>query len=280
MTSPEIAAAMERTWPIRVNRFMLWITRHWMRVMLVLVGLYAGLPWAAPTLMKLGLTGPADVIYKMYIPMCHQFAFRSVFLYGEQAFYPREAAQTPYKPFEDYAVNDPAYENAYSYWYNSFKDQPYTGDVERSNLQEFSPWMQFAAKEFKGNEQMGYKTAICARDVSIYGMLFVGLGIYALPPVRRRLRPLPFLLYLLVGVLPIGLDGFSQLLSYPPFELWPIRETAPFFRIMTGALFGLMSAWLAFPYVEASMRDTRRQILVKLMRAGLSPDGKTTPPQN
>jgi uncharacterized membrane protein len=263
---------LEKTWSIRLNRIVLWLTRHWVRVMLVLVGLYAGLPWVAPTLMKIGLTGPAEIIYKMYIPMCHQFAFRSVFLYGEQAFYPREAAMTPYKPFEDYATDDPAYEAAYRYWYDALAKKTYTGSVDRADLEEFSPWMQVAAKEFKGNEQMGYKTAICARDVAIYGMVFVGLCIYSIPYVRRRLRPLPFFLYVLIGVVPIGLDGFSQLLSYEPFNLWPVRETAPFFRIATGAVFGLMSAWLAFPHMEASMRDTRRQILVKFMRAGLKTD--------
>lgn len=272
MTPNPNAAALEKTWAIRLNRGVLWLTRHWIRVMLVLVGLYAGLPWVAPTLMKIGLTGPADVIYKMYIPMCHQFAFRSVFLYGDQPFYPREVAATPYRPFEEYAVDDPAYETAYGYWYNSFLEEAYTGNVTRGELQDFTPWMQFAAKEFKGNEQMGYKTAICARDVAIYGMVFVGLCIYSIPAVRRRLRPLPFLLYLVIGVLPIGLDGFSQLLSYKPFELWPIRETAPFFRVATGAVFGLMSAWLAFPHIEMSMRDTRRQIMVKLMRLGLKVD--------
>lgn len=272
MTPSPNTAALEKTWSIRLNRAVLWLARHWVRVMLVAVGLYAGLPWAAPTLMKLGLTGPAELIYKIYIPMCHQFAFRSVFLYGDQPFFPREAAATPYRPFEEYAMDDPAYETAYGYWYNSFLQKPYTGSVSRDEIGDFTPWMQFAAKEFKGNEQMGYKTAICARDVAIYGMVFVGLCIYAVPSVRRRLRPLPFLLYLVIGVLPIGLDGFSQLLSYPPFEWWPIRETGPFFRVATGAVFGLMSAWLAFPHIEMSMRDTRRQIMVKLMRLGLRVD--------
>ena len=89
MTPSPNTAALEKTWSIRLNRAVLWLARHWVRVMLVAVGLYAGLPWAAPTLMKLGLTGPAELIYKIYIPMCHQFAFRSVFLYGDQPFYPR-----------------------------------------------------------------------------------------------------------------------------------------------------------------------------------------------
>ena len=59
---------------------------------------------------------------------------------------------------------------------------------------------------------------------------------------------------------PVGLDGFSQLLSYPPFEFWPPRETLPIFRILTGGLFGLMSAWLGFPYIERSMQDLREAL--------------------
>ena len=84
-------------------------------------------------------------------------------------------------------------------------------------------------------------------------MIFVGGLIYW--RFRWRIRPLPFLLYLFVGLGPIAIDGFSQLLSYPPFELWPVRETTPLFRMVTGGLFGLMSAWLSFPHFERSMQD-------------------------
>jgi len=77
------------------------------------------------------------------------------------------------------------------------------------------------------------------------------------------------LLYVFLGLGPIGLDGFSQLLGYPPFNLWPPRETLPVFRVLTGAIFGLMSAWLAFPYLELSMQDARRDIEAKLWRAGV-----------
>jgi uncharacterized membrane protein len=73
----------------------------------------------------------------------------------------------------------------------------------------------------------------------------------------------------LLGLAPIGLDGFSQLLGYPPFNLWSPRETLPIFRIVTGALFGLMNVWLAFPYLELSMRETQEQIVAKLARTGI-----------
>jgi hypothetical protein len=83
--------------------------------------------------------------------------------------------------------------------------------------------------------------------------MFVGGLIYS--RFRWRIKPLPFLLYIFVGLGPIALDGFSQLLSYPPFQLWPVRETEPIFRLVTGGLFGLMSAWLGFPHIERSMQD-------------------------
>ena len=39
--------------------------------------------------------GAANVVYKMYSPLCHQWAFRSFFLFGEQAYYPHAAAGIP-----------------------------------------------------------------------------------------------------------------------------------------------------------------------------------------
>ncbi|GIV81514.1 MAG: hypothetical protein KatS3mg051_0868 [Anaerolineae bacterium] len=121
------------------------------------------------------------------------------------------------------------------------------------------------ARSFRGNEQMGYKTALCERDVAIYGaMLLAGL---LFSRVRRWLRPAPILLYVFLGLGPLGLDGFSQLFSYPPFEFWPVRETLPTYRVLTGALFGLMNVWLAFPYLEESMNETRHRVSARLRLA-------------
>jgi uncharacterized membrane protein len=208
------------------------MSRYWLRILLVVMGLYVSLPFAAPTLMHLGLTGPANLLYTAYSPMCHQLPFRSWFLFGEQAAYPLEAARVPdLKSYEQVAATTGA--------------PPIQWTLES----------QLQAKKFNGNPQMGYKVAICARDIGIFGALFVGGLIYAIPFVRRYLRPVPIWLYLLLGIVPIGIDGFSQLLGYPPFNLWPVRETSPFLRSLTGILFGLMNAWLAFPHLEASARE-------------------------
>ena len=229
------------------------VARKWLWIVMCVLGIYISLPWVAPTLAKAGFYGPADFIYTIYSPFCHQFAFRSPFLYGEQAFYPRGAAGTNYKPFEEYALQSPRFLDQYRFWQTAYYGDSSTLTPSLDDLQVFSVAQQFAARHFIGDETLGYKTSLCARDLAIYTMMFVAGLIYW--HYRWRIRPLPLLIYLFVGLGPIALDGFSQLLSYPPFEFWQVRETEPVYRLFTGGLFGLMSAWLAFPHIERSMDD-------------------------
>ena len=252
----------------RLNIWLLKLSRHWLRVALILIGIYATLPWVAPTLMHFGLTEPAHVIYFIYGPFCHQFAFRSFFLYGDQIAYPRAISGTTLTPYETYIMKSPEFDQALSNWVG----QP--GHSTFQSVDQFDPFLwtydlQFASKDFFGDPRMGYKLTLCERDIAIYTMLFIGGLIYSIPVVRRRLRPIPIWLYVILGLMPIGIDGFSQLLGYPPFSLWAPRETLPIFRVVTGSLFGLMNAWLAFPYLELSFRDTRIQLESKLARAGV-----------
>ncbi|MCY3834084.1 MAG: DUF2085 domain-containing protein [Chloroflexi bacterium] len=234
---------------------MLCLARCWLQIVLALLALYSGLPWVAPTLAKLGFRSPANLIYTLYSPFCHQFAFRSPFLYGEQAFYPRSAAGAGYAPFEEYASESEAFQEQYRTWAAFYGSRAPAPPGTADGLGEFSIAQQFAARHFIGDDAFGYKTSLCARDLAIYTMIFIGGLIYW--RYRWRIRPLPLWLFVVAGLGPAGIDGFSQLLSYPPFELWPVRETAPIFRVVTGGLFGLMSAWLGFPYIERSMQDLR-----------------------
>ena len=117
----------------------------------------------------------------------------------------------------------------------------------------------WAARRFIGNPQVGYKVAFCERDVAIYAaMLLFGL-LYAAS--GRRIPPLPWYLWLLIGIGPIGLDGFSQLISQIPLDaiqrVLPYRESTPFLRTLTGGLFGLMTAWFVYPMLEQAMSETR-----------------------
>lgn len=222
--------ADRREWGLRLNRGLHFFARHWLAAVSLAVLLYAGLPFAAPALMKVGATGAARVLYTLYSPFCHQLAFRSWFLFGDQPAYPRSLAGTSLESFG-----------------------AATGLDEADFL---------SARRFVGDEQVGYKLALCERDIAIYGsILLAGL---AFGLVRDRLRPLPLKFWFLLGIVPIALDGGSQLIS--ELELLPLaaRESTPALRTLTGALFGVMNVWMAFPHVEASMRETRDSVAAKL----------------
>jgi uncharacterized membrane protein len=104
-----------------------------------------------------------------------------------------------------------------------------------------------------GNATIGYKVAICQRDVATYGtMLLAGL-VFGL--VRHQLKPLPIWTFIL-SLAPMGIDGITQLFG--------LRESNWQLRVITGALFGLASVWLAYPYLEEGMRDIRNEVNRKL----------------
>lgn len=222
------------------DRISNWISKHYLLLLNLFMAFYVGLPFLAPTMMEAGLDLPARVIYTVYSPLCHQFGFRSFFLYGEQAVYPlKEAEVTGLKTFDQI-----------------------TGLQNLANPQSVD---RLAARQFLGNREVGYKVALCERDVAIYfGLLLFGL-LYGL--TKRRIPPLHWALWLLVGLGPIGLDGFSQLFSQFNFswlsQILVYRESTPFLRVLTGALFGLSTAWFAYPYIEESMADTRQFFIKK-----------------
>lgn len=226
----------------KADRFTHWISNHYLALFNLIVLLYLGLPVLAPTLMKVGLPGPASVIYRLYSGVCHQLAFRSFFLFGEQAVYPRATA---------------GLDGVLSLQQATGVEE---GDTGAALL---------AARRYIGDERVGYKIALCERDVFIYGaILFFGL-LYA--ATGRKFPPLPWYLWIGIGMLPIGLDGVSQLISQPPLSFIPYRESTPFFRSLTGFLFGFTTAWFGYPMVEVSMAEARQLMATKLRRIARQP---------
>ncbi|RPI93483.1 MAG: DUF2085 domain-containing protein [Chloroflexi bacterium] len=222
------------------DRLMAWISRHYLAAVNLFILLYFSLPILAPALMNAGMTLPANVIYTIYKPLCHQFGFRSFFLFGEQAYYPlQEAGISDVKTFEQVT---------------GFEDLDNPGAYSR-----------LQARQFTGNEAVGYKMALCERDMAIYGAILLFGLVYTL--TGRRIKPLHWMLWLLIGLGPIGLDGFSQLFSQMEWSwlvsILPYRESTPFLRVLTGGLFGLTTAWFAYPYMEESMAETRQFFIKK-----------------
>lgn len=199
-----------------------WLSRHYLAVINALVFLYISGAILAPILMKMGLPQIAALFYKFYSPFCHQLAFRSFFLFGQQGVYPHQLAGLSVISFGQAA------------------------GLDESNLLQ--------ARAFLGNQTLGYKFALCERDITIYSTIFIFGIVFAC--FRKNIKPINWKWWVLLGVLPIALDGGSQLISQSGLQLFswlPVRESTPFLRMLTGGLFGLMTAWYAYTLLEQTL---------------------------
>ncbi len=187
------------------NSLVLGIARHWLALFNIAVALYLLLPMLAPLFTHWGWTGPAGAIYGIYAFACHQLPDHSYFLFGAEPLYSLPMLEA-----------------------NGLAEG--LGILER--------------RGFIGNPELGYKVAICQRDMAIYASVLVAGLLFAL--VRRRLRSPSLRVYLLF-LIPIALDGLTGLFG--------LRESNWWLRTLTGALFGAASVWLAYPYIEEAMND-------------------------
>lgn len=230
----------------KADLFSMWFSKHYLLVFNLFILLYVGLPFLAPVMMKVGVERPAHIIYKLYGGLCHQLSYRSWFLFGDQIFYPRESAGIE--------------------GYQTFH--------QATGLDE-DGWVD--ARNFLGSSYAGYKVALCQRDVAIYAAILLFGIIFGF--TGRRLKPLPFVFWIIIGMVPIGLDGLSQLISQVmtalPFDnmisftgILTYRESTPFLRTLTGFLFGFSTAWFGYPLVEETMQDARKLLATKFARVG------------
>jgi uncharacterized membrane protein len=213
------------------DRLFYGLSRRYMILFNLFAFVYVGLAFLAPVLLAGGHTFSANMIYNVYGRLCHQLAYRSWFIFGEQAAYPKEAADIDRLVSYEEATNlDP-------------------NDLE-------------AAFKFRGNEILGYKVAFCQRDIAIYGSILVFGLVFA--ATKRRIPALPLIAWVLLGLLPIGLDGISQIIGQLPWDILPYRESTPVLRTITGSLFGFSTAWFSYPIIEDAMAETRKILSIKL----------------
>jgi uncharacterized membrane protein len=201
-----------------VDRLAGGIARNWLALACAAIVLFIGVPFLAPVFMEAGLEGPARLIYLIYRPTCHQLPDRSFFFFGPKHVYDVQELET-------------------------------AGAVP-SGLDSF----QRLLLRFPGNEELGYKVAICERDIGIYVGLVLGLVSFGLLDrwLRRRGKRFPKMPFWVYGltIVPIAVDGLSQLVG--------LRESNYVLRLVTGMIFGISSAWLFAPYVQSAMNGVVR----------------------
>lgn len=251
MMQQTVVSGRTRAVVIGVDRFALWISTHWLSLLVFTSGVLVLLPFMAPVLLKLGAVGPAGIIYAFYGLLCHQLPQRSLFLFGSQPMYSL-AEITAVWPLDDI----------------------------------------FSLRQFVGNAEMGYKVAWSDRMMALYGSLWLGAILFAL--VRKRLRSPAVVWWLLVGIVPLSLDGLLHMVNdalaglsgagFRDNNAWLQALTANqlpawFYagdalgsfnsdmRWLTGILFGLTTVWLLFPMLETAMRDLQAQTARQLERA-------------
>jgi uncharacterized membrane protein len=225
------------------DKISYWFSRNYMWVILGVLFLYITLPFVAPIALKYDKSGIAKPIYSAYRLVCHELAFRSWFLFGDQPAYPREAAHFKEDEWLTY--------------------EEVTGSTSANSAGEIWDASRFTGEELNG--EIGYKVALCQRCLAIYGTLFLFGLIFVV--TGRKIPQLPWYVWLLVGLVPIGLDGFSQLISQMLNLPWfDYRESTPVLRTLTGSLFGLTTGWFGFPAIQETADEVKAMVKAKVAR--------------
>lgn len=234
---------------IWIDRLILRFSRHWLLTLSLVLGVWVGLPFLAPVLMRLGWTVPANVIYAVYSTQCHQLPQRSYFLFGQQPSYSLAEIQAAWQN-----TNDP-----------------------------------LVLRHFVGNAAMGWKVAWSDRMVSMYTSLFFFGLVWSLGRRRRSLPWWGLALLLLPMAVDGGTHMVSDLAGigqgFRDSNAWLVALSggalpASFYagdalgsfnswmRIISGLLFGLGVVWFGFPYLSEGFGDIRAQLEPRLRRVG------------
>ena len=148
-------------------------------------------------------------------------------------------------------------------------------------------------RQFVGNAQLGWKMAWSDRMISVYGGVWLGGLLWAFFASRGRTPRLSLLAWILVGVMPLAIDGASHMLNdivagttglgFRDTNAWLAALTGnalpPAFyygdqlgsfnswaRWITGFLFSLTTVFALFPIIDESMQSTARDAQRQLAR--------------
>lgn len=114
---------------------------------------------------------------------------------------------------------------------------------------------------FVGDSTLGYKAAMCVRDVSLYGSMGIA-GVIASASKKQLKIPWPIVL---LAIIPIALDGGVQFVSeflYLTQDKWGLDLAHPYYlsnnsvRAITGVIFGSAVGLLIFSELKAALANT------------------------
>lgn len=203
---------------MRANRVVYWLSRHWIALLNVIIFLYLAGTALAPLFMHLGMPRAARIGYAVYAPFCHQYPFRSFFLFGDSAVHPLREPPTSVVVMNQLRSEVGSPETGYKLALCQRDIAIYIGMLVTGLL--YGP----IARRWK------------VKSLPLW--LFFVFG---------------FMPVLLDG----GIQWLSYAVwqFYRPWMSQPF-ETIPAMRVLTGALFGIGVIGIGYPEMDAYFKDT------------------------
>jgi uncharacterized membrane protein len=214
------------------DRWAAWLTRYWIAIFGLLMGVLVMMPFLAPVLMAWGWQTAGSAIYYFYSWLCHQLPQRSFFLFGPELTY-------------------------------SLPELLATGATSLDPM---------VLRQFVGNPELGWKVAWSDRMVSMYTSIWIfGLlwwlvqrSSQPIPFWGSILLSLPMAIdgttHFISDLAGIGqgfrdtntwlaaLTNYSLPASFYVGDAWGSFNSL--MRLLTGTLFGFGLIWYGFPIVR------------------------------
>ncbi len=243
---------------IFIDRLILGLSRRWLPITSLVLGLWVLLPWLAPVLMAAGLEGGAGLIYTFYGAQCHQLPQRSYFLFGPRLMYPMADINAAW---------------------------PYT---QHFQLRQFVGTPEMGYKVAWSDRMVSLYTPLFIGAL-LFALARWRSGIRAPVGVGSTIwRPLSVRWWLL-ALVPILVDGITHMISdvihlvygFRDSNVWLARLTgevfAPTFyagdaigsfnwwmRLFTGLLAGFATVWLVYPHLSGAFAKMQEALEIRL----------------
>ena len=182
-----------------------------------------------PIFAHFGMDSLASFFYNIYTPTCHQWIYRSFCVFDDYS-------------IQDCILHDNEQESMVFTQYTS-DEMNYTGQFFYSRDQIG----RMRAERVERNGLIGYKFPNDARNMGIWISLFIGGGFV----LRRDPTKLPSPIWFILALIPIGIDGTSQMFA--------LRESINILRFATGFIAGFGTSFYIYPMIYDFSNRNRKK---------------------